>query len=127
MNEQQIEGMPDGWRLVRIGKPKAGEWFIDSGNGIPREAPCDWSGNVRVIIEKIEQSKQYRPFANAAEFMSHPLANGWVDAGGEYFEKVTTCTNSGITFDDCELYTYKRAFEELKFLDGSPFGVEMTE
>ena len=59
--------------------------------------------------------------------MSHPLANGWVNAGGEYFEKVTTCTNSGITFDDCELYTYKRAFEELKFLDGSPFGVEVTE
>lgn len=126
MSEQQIEGMPDGWRLVRIGTPYKGDCFIDA-QGDVKHCSGGYHAFGYAIIEKIEQPKQYRQFANAAEFMSHPLANGWVDAGGEYFEKVTTCTNSGITFDDCELYTYKRAFEELKFLDGSPFGVEVTE
>lgn len=53
MNEQKIEGMPEGWRLVRIGRPKVGEWFLDSDNGEPLLATCDWLESVRVIVERI--------------------------------------------------------------------------
>ena len=65
-----IPGVPEGWRLVRIGKPKAGEWFVDDGN-TPTKAFTDFDVSVLAIIEKIEQPKQYRPFANAKEFEPH--------------------------------------------------------
>lgn len=52
MNEQKIEGVPEGWRLVRIGKPKSGEWFLDDSN-IPNKSTIDWNISVRAIIEKI--------------------------------------------------------------------------
>ena len=127
MREQQIEGVPDGWRLVRIGSPKAGEWFIDSGNGTPRETSCDWSGSVRVIIEKIEQPKQFRQFANAAEFEPH--RDRWIkhpDAQDRKFKV--------IMFDDCGVCCYERRYSYAHlfecgtvFEDGSPFGVKVTE
>lgn len=28
MNEQQIDGIPEGWRIVRVGRPKANEWIL---------------------------------------------------------------------------------------------------
>lgn len=61
MNEQKIEGVPDGWRLVRIGRPKDGEWFMDSSTGDPCIASCDWYGSVHVIIEKIITYRDVNP------------------------------------------------------------------
>lgn len=125
---EQIEGVPEGWRLIRITNiPKIGEYALSCAGRVVRVSdPDEW--DIACIVERIEPPKpKYRPFVNAVEFMNHPLANDWINAGGEYFEKVTTCTNSGITFDDCELYSYQRALHELKFSDGTPFGVEVKE
>lgn len=124
---EQIEGVPDGWRLVRIGNPKVGEWFIDADDGEPLLATCDVARRVRAIIEKIEQSKQYRQFANAAEFESH--RDRWIkhpDAEDRKFKV--------IMFDDCGVCCYERRYSYAHlfecgtvFDDGSPFGVEVTE
>lgn len=123
MNEQQIEGVPVGWRLVRIGRPKAGGWFIDASTGDPRIATCDWLGSIRVIIEKIEQPKQYRPFENAAEFEPHRdrwvrlKVNGAVSRVRTYFD-YKACIG--------DLYfSWQEGFESLEFDDGTPFGVEV--
>lgn len=119
---EQVEGVPDGWRLVRIGSPKAGECFIDSGNGTPRETSCDWSGSVRVIIEKIEQPKQFRQFANAAEFEPH--RDRWWRFKDESEELFGTYYYS----DNFHMWNdWRESFDKKVFEDGSPFGVEVTE
>lgn len=61
MSEQKIEGMPGGWRLVRIGRPKVGEWFIDSDDGKPLEATYGPVIGVRAIIEKIATYRDVTP------------------------------------------------------------------
>lgn len=131
MTEQKIEGVPDGWRLVRIGKPKAGETFIDSSSGVPCKASCDWNVSLRVIIEKIEQPKQYRQFANAAEFEQH--RDRWVEYTSPNYGDCSMYRVSAYTSERVWLgpdnvgRTYKEAFHCLRFDDGSPFGVEVTE
>lgn len=122
MSEQKIEGVPDGWRLVRIGNPKVGEWFMDSSNGTPRETSCDWNGSVRVIIEKIEQPKRYRPFANAAEFEQH--RDRWwrfKDESDELFRTYYYSDNHHMWHD------WRDSFDKKVFDDGSAFGVKVTE
>ena len=124
---EQIEGVPHGWRLVRIGNPKVGEWFIDADDGKPLLATCDVARRVRAIIEKIEQPKQYRPFANAAEFESH--RDRWINHPDAQDRKFKV-----IMFDDCGVCCYERRYSYAHlfecgtvFEDGSPFGVKVTE
>lgn len=56
-----VEGIPNGWRLVRVGRVHHGETRIDSNGN-----PLKWSGlepsklKNFVIIEPIKDSKQYR-------------------------------------------------------------------
>lgn len=131
MSEQKIEGMPDGWRLVRIGNPKVGEWFIDADDGEPLLATCDVARRVRVIIEKIEQPKQFRQFANAAEFEPH--RDRWVEYTSPNYGDCSMYRVSAYTSERVWLgpdnvgKTYKEAFHCLRFADGLPFGVEVTE
>lgn len=122
MSEQKIEGVPDGWRLVRIGKPKAGETFIDGSSGVPRKASYDWNGSLRSIIEKIEQPKKYRPFANAAEFEPHRDRWWRVREESEFYQRTTYYSDDFNSGQD-----WKTCFDERVFDDGSPFGVEVTE
>lgn len=130
MSEQKIEGVPDGWRLVRIGKPKAGETFMDGSSGVPHEASCDWNRSLRAIIEKIEKPKKYRPFANAAEFEPH--RDRWVTCieGGvsEDVSRVTGYDDFGVFVGACDdRFPYDEALKTLAFEDLEPFGVEVTE
>ena len=123
MSEQKIEGIPDGWGFVRVGRVKRGEFFVDN-LGTPYkhvESTESHSANY-VIIRKIEQPKQYRPFANAKEFEPH-RDRWWKKKNGDdrtyppayYNDKYS----GGLHFDNC--------FEDRVFDDGSPFGVEVTE
>ncbi len=125
MTERKIEGVPDGWRLVRIGKPKAGEYYIEI-NGEACEAKLitptvlQW---VFPIIEKIEQPKLYRPFANANEFESH-REKWW-----RFKEDNYNLCRPPASYDDRKYWNWdwKEMFEDAVFADGSPFGVEVTE
>ena len=49
---QQIPGVPDGYRLVRIGAPKKGEQYLDMNGGIS-VVDCDWWKMNIPLIEPI--------------------------------------------------------------------------
>lgn len=49
---QQIPGVPNGYRLVRIGAPKKGEQYLDLNGGISN-ADCDWWKTNIPVIEPI--------------------------------------------------------------------------
>lgn len=120
----KIEGIPEGWQLVRIGKVKPGEIRVDSEG-----KPAEWnsvesiSANYVVIRKK---DKQYRPFANAAEFEPH--RDKWLKLKSHADHRIKTHS-----YNDRKHYTgdvgdtWQTMFAEYEFEDGTPFGVEVTE
>lgn len=117
-----IEGIPDGWELVRIGTPEHEEVIMLTDGSIEMHHE---GRNVRmnknyVIIRKIEKPKQYRPFANAAEFAPH-RDRWWKKTTGENRTYPPCYYNDsyygGLHFDRC--------FVDRIFDDGTPFGVEV--
>jgi len=129
MSSDKIPGEPEGWKLVRIGKPTHGEWFID-GVGLPKEYPYENPcGGKFPIIRKIEKPARYRPFANAEEYLPHwgrPIRT-MGDAGFDSVastSEYTVYVNSG---NGKARYTMAEAFEQLRFADGTPFGVRIDE
>ncbi len=63
-----IEGVPEGYELVRIGSAMEGELMV-SGSGDVYKATSNHCSKNYPVIRKLEP--QYRPFANAAEFAPH--------------------------------------------------------
>ena len=131
MSEKQIEGVPDGWRLVRIGVPRLGvDWVINHEQS-PTVCVVATLCENWPIIEKIEQPKQYRPFADAKEFEPH--RDRWVEytspnRGDCSNYRVSAYTSERVWLGpDNGGKTYKEAFHCLRLDDGSPFGVEVTE
>ena len=125
MSEQKIGGVPEGWRLVRIGKPIDGEWVIDN-LGDPSQVIDDTRFYNYCVIEKSEQPKQYRPFANAAEFEPH--RDRWLNpkfAPDQYIRTTAYIDRGHWVFE--EYNTWEKMFANYLFDDGSPFGVEVTE
>lgn len=126
----QVEGIPDGWELVRVGEVQHGEFFILS-DGLIEQHDEDKALRMNknyVIIRKIEKPKKFRPFANAAEFLAHHLSGDFIDVGAGEFAKVQHCSDRGIWFSgDEDIQLYADAIADLKFRDGTPFGVEVTE
>ncbi len=127
---EQIEGVPNGWRLVRIGVPQLGvDWVINHEQSptlcVVATLCPNWP-----IIEKIEQPKKYRPFANAKEFEPH--RDRWLihpedEANGAF--QVLEYDDTGIWANGMtEKMSYAIVKNNgLRFDDGSPFGVEVTE
>jgi hypothetical protein len=120
----KIEGVPEGWRLVAIRRVKNGEWFIERSGRIElwREPDDETSCWVHPIIEKIEQPKQYRPFANAAEFEPH--RDRWwrfKKESNEFFRTYYYSDKSHMG------HNWHESFAQKVFDDGTPFGVEVTE
>lgn len=127
----EVEGIPEGWELVRIGSVKPGEIRVDE-NG----KPAEWSSSFEsisancVIIRKIEKPKQYRQFANAAEADSMWSAvltfkNPAPELENSKF-RVNFITMSTVGIGNGS-YSYKSAFESFECIDGTPFGVEVKE
>ena len=124
-----IEGIPDGWEQERVGQIHPGEYWVND-YGDPKRWDADhpsMSWNY-VIIRKIEKPKQYRPFANAAEFLSHTLHEGWIKLNSTAFTKVSQFDENRFWVNNEEAcYTWEEGFNLLKFRDGTPFGIEVTE
>jgi hypothetical protein len=128
---QQIPGVPEGWEVERMGKPKTDEWFLN-GIGVPElwsyPNPC---GGVFPIIRKIEKPAKYRPFANAEEFKPH--RDRWltrIDENGQQIDGEFQLDG----FDDTGIWlganplSYKDALDRgHTFDDGTPFGVKIDE
>jgi hypothetical protein len=131
-----IEGVPEGWELVRIGIPKYGEWVVGLRTGTAYQARID-GDKYQAIIRKIEKPKRYRPFANADEFK--PFRDRWV--------RIVSPSGCEIELDDIDVgavmridgynddsvctwvgwCVYPNAFAVCEFEDGTPFGIEVAE
>jgi hypothetical protein len=131
-----IEGVPEGWELVRIGTPALGDYFIDI-DGKPYSSLNHSRTSKLPIIRKIEKPERYRPFANAEEFkpffeklirvvetVNKELFLDADDVGDLMrvigYNESSVCTWAGWCI-------YKTAFDAFVFEDGSPFGIEVTE
>ena len=121
----QVERIPDGWELVEIGVPKAGDWMINA-EGEPHQATCDYC-TFWPIIHKIEKPKRYRPFANAAEFEPH--REKWFKCkSSERDHRMKTNAYNDRKHYTCEVGdTWTEMFDDFEFEDGTPFGVEVVE
>jgi len=119
----KIEGVPDGWRLVRVGTPLYTEWFLDSDR-TPTLANFDFSKCCLAIVERVKSPEPtYRPFANAAEFEPH--RDKWICDPQHPAKKVKV-----ISYDDQGIFSFKRfwGYSQLfdcgtVFEDGTRFGV----
>ena len=118
----KIEGVPEGWELVRIAKPKKGEYFLDEYN-MPVASGTDYFLHPKPIVRKVERPKQYRPFASAEEFKPH--RDRWVKRKS-CIVPVTLYSNEDVVVCNTP-YTWSAAFEVLIFDDNTPFGVEVSE
>jgi hypothetical protein len=114
-----IEGVPEGWEVVAIRKPKRGDWVIDSMGTVYRP-DCDWC-SFAPIIRKIEKPKQYRPFANAEEFK--PFRDRWWRC------KEGNSVNPPRGYCDTHWggMKWQLVFDEYEFEDGTPFGIEVSD
>jgi hypothetical protein len=129
----QIPGVPEGWELVRIGKPEIGEWFIDGLGGL-HQAIDDGHFRGCAIIRKIEKPATYRPFKSAEEFKPH--RDRWIklaiaESDGVYSAyQVGAYDDWGVIFGGSK-ETYQAVFNCYVFddLDGTtePFGVKIDE
>ena len=126
-----IEGIPDGWELVAFREASEGEYFVDSKGKIEKWTLGRKSWVKVAIIRKIEKPKQYRPFANAAEFEPH--RDRWIrrtyngDLSGKGCFKGHAYDDIGV-YDVGEHFTYRELFDDgRQFDDGTPFGIEVTE
>ena len=123
----QVEGIPEGWQFVRVGRVKRGEFFVDQfGNQRQWVDDIQSAHSNYVIIRKIEKPKRYRPFANAAEFEPH--RDKWLKPKSNVDHRVKTHS-----YNDRKHYTgdigdtWQAMFDDFEFEDGTPFGVEVTE
>ena len=120
-----IEGIPDGWELVRIGKPMLNENYIGMSGTICKVVTIP-EGKAHPIIRKIEKPKKYRPFAKPIE--AQPLLGEVLRLKVDHqsmglFIGITSCSfQIGLSY-----WKPKEAFDSFERLDGTPFGVEVTE
>ena len=125
-----IEGIPEGWELVRVGIPDGDDWLIGHDGNPVAQANLKRQLRLRqyAIIRKIEKPKQYRPFENAEEYLPH-----WgkpVKYQGSFgFDSIISTSELGVYTAQgrmVQFLTMEQAFGFLKFADGSPFGVEVA-
>jgi len=121
-----IEGIQDGWELVRFDYAANGEQYLNSCGDVTNHTSAKSSGIKRLIIRKIEKPKRYRPFANADEavpFWDVVLTKR--QSKGSRF-RVNGTGALGVVIGQLS-YSYQEAFDSFECIDGTPFGVEVTE
>jgi len=131
-----VPGVPDGWELVAIRLPKQGEMFLNV-RGEPQNASYE-GDQIWPIIRKIETPKQFRPFANGAEYIQKRqdgVAVDWKSNAAYTGFFAVVSANAPFVWvafgKDVEVFDWQQAFERLVFrhIDGStsPFGAEVAE
>ena len=124
------EGIPDGWELVRVGRPRPNVDWVVKYDGTPYMPNSDFQNKNYAIIRKIEKPKQYRPFANAAEFEPYFDRSLRPGALRDVAMRVLKYNETGIfviTGHGLGFVRYEDAFYGFKFTDGTPFGIEVAE
>ena len=127
----EIEGIPKGWQLVRIGKVKPGEVRV-AADGKPAEWNSVESDSANYVVIR-KKDKRYRPFANAAEFEPH--RDRWLVFFDYEYSDLTDQKSRVLVYgNNCfwigengSCFDWSEAFKSWRFEDGTPFGVEVTE
>jgi hypothetical protein len=118
--------IPDGWRPV----DKAVDAFDTrsmlwlGGKWQPTQAKLAWDRDYYYIVPVNPPEPQYRPFANAAEFMPH--ADRWLKEKLQEDFRATVCAfnDKGFWISGAMVSTtYADGFCIFEFADGTPFGV----
>ncbi len=118
----QVDGIPDGYELVRIGRAKEGDVFFSATGEVAVWIGRPSASTNHVIVRKVEKPKTFRPFKDGAEYAPHfdrPVTRT------RYTMRPSCFWDAGVKVD--ENYTWHSAYELLKFADGTPFGVEVSE
>jgi hypothetical protein len=131
-----VPGVPDGWELVRFDYAVGGERYLAGSGEITVHLSTKPTQAKRLIIRKIEVPKQYRPFANGAEYIAKRrdgIAVDWKTGETNGFYAIVSANDIfvWVAFGTAvEVFEWQQAFERLAFryVDGttSPFGVEVT-
>ena len=136
---RRVPGVPDGWELVRIGRPMCGEFRVSSIGKPVAVTDNEIVAKDCPIIRKIEEPAKYRPFESAAEYVANRLerfAVDWktqTDLAPGFFAVVSANEMFvWVAFGDAiEKLDWEEAFESLQFRHAdnstSPFGIEVTE
>jgi hypothetical protein len=119
-----VPGIPDGWELVRIGVVVDGEYRLMIDQSVQAWKGPHPSNGWAVIVRKIEKPKRYWPFASAEEFKPH--RDRWFEREGAVC-KVAQYDKDGIWIAGTGFVSFSECCRSLKFDDGTPFGVEVTE
>ena len=133
-----IEGIPEGWELVRFDCATDGEQYLNGDGDIMHHLSAKPTQAKRLIIRKIEKPKRYRQFENAAEYIAErgeEFAVDWKDnTTAPGFHAVVSVNEPfcWVAFGTViERFEWGRAFEKLEFRQvggsTSPFGVEVTD
>lgn len=128
-----IECIPAGWDFVGVGRVKQGDFYVTNEGAARKWTESRESTFVNyVIIRKIEKPKQFRSFANAAEYMPN-----WGKPVDWKLNDVSPCNcavvSANVSFvwvafgEAVQRFDWEQAFEKIWFADGTPFGVEVTE
>lgn len=120
----KIEGVPEGWEIVRIGQAKRHEFYLD-GCGEPRA--CRWDGETAMgcaIVRKIEPPKPtYVPWT----FDTCPLGLVVKNKAATERGMITRVQEDALCIGGCWL-NYQYFLEQFEQLDGTPCGtVEVQE
>ena len=122
-----IEGIPDGWDQERVGQIHPGEYWVNN-YGDPQRWENDHPSSSKnyVIIRKIEKPKQYRPYAKLIE--AQPLVGEVLrfKVDHQSMGLFIGITSSGFQIG-LSHWNPREAFDSFERLDGTPFGIEVTE
>jgi hypothetical protein len=117
MSVNEIEGAPQGWEVVRVGKAKDGEWYL---NGYHEPILCDGYETVGgcVIIRKIEPPKPvYIPWT----FETCPVGALVKNKAATERGIITRVQRDGLCVGACWL-NYQYVLDQFEQLDGTPCG-----
>jgi hypothetical protein len=120
-----IPDPPDGWRFVEKGEAfdkRAKFWSIDN-EWITTDSLHTYSRSHTYIVPIDPPAPQYRPFANAAEFLPH--RDKWwryKSMGGDEHNPPALFNN----VFHCNQH-WSDSFETKVFCDGTPFGVRVDQ
>ena len=127
---RNVPGVPDGWELVRVGRPVVGDFVVHTDGRVLEHGKdrCVRMNENYPIIRKIEQPAKYRPFASADEFRPH--RDRWTMHPNEPDKRFRPgdYNNDGVWGHDRRFYGYQNLFEGgALFDDGTPFGVRIDD
>jgi hypothetical protein len=117
----------EGWEVVAVDYVSQDEWYLDGDAKPQKWSPQSKSCSKNLIVRKIVKPDEYRPFANAEEYLPHwgkPIRS----KDGTGYHSVASTSDLGVCVASGAKTVFNsmgEAFAKLDFSDGTPFGVKV--